>query len=59
MEWILDACGVTRSGNAIPVLIHPDANSMESTGIRVVLIGGLMWRNGEIKNACVKCRNTS
>ncbi len=53
LEWILDACGVTRSGNAIPVLIHPDANSMESTGIRVVLIGGLSGRPADVSVARV------
>jgi rhamnogalacturonyl hydrolase YesR len=47
-QWILDACGITRSGSAIPVLIHPDASNMMSTGIRVVLIGGLNGRSEDV-----------
>ena len=48
IPWRLDACGVTRSGSAIPVLLHPDASDPDSTSIRVLLIGGLSGRPGDV-----------
>ena len=48
IPWRLDACGVTRSGSAIPVLLHPDASDPDSMSIRVLLIGGLSGRPGDV-----------
>ncbi|MBT5319155.1 MAG: hypothetical protein HOL45_04545 [Chloroflexi bacterium] len=51
LQWSLDACGVTRSGAAIPALIHPDMYGPSSSGIpgiRAVLIGGLSGRTEDV-----------
>ena len=51
LRWILDACGITRSGSVIPALVHPDANDPAATGTRVVLIGGLRGRSADVEAA--------
>lgn len=40
-QWRLDACGLTRSGSVISVLLHPDAFNPDSSSLRVLLLGGL------------------
>ncbi|MCH7593891.1 MAG: glycoside hydrolase family 88 protein [Chloroflexi bacterium] len=46
--WRLDACGVTRSGKAISVLLHPDAFNPESVAVRVLMIAGLSGRSADV-----------
>lgn len=48
LQWSLDACGVTRSGSAIPALIHPDTYDPTAPGIRAILIGGLSGRSEDV-----------
>ncbi len=51
LHWSLDACGITRSGIAIPVLIHPQANNPASTAVRAILIGGLSGKPEDVDAA--------
>ncbi|MBI4219442.1 MAG: glycoside hydrolase family 88 protein [Chloroflexi bacterium] len=39
--WRVDACGVTRAGRQIAVLVHADAYSRDANRSRVLILGGL------------------
>ena len=49
--WTQDACGVTRSERAVPVLLHRDAYADESEKARVLLVGGLSGRADDVELA--------
>lgn len=48
LHWTHDACGVTSSGRAIPVLVDTDMYDTGHPGIRVVVIGGLSGHPGDV-----------
>ncbi|MDP7579289.1 MAG: glycoside hydrolase family 88 protein [SAR202 cluster bacterium] len=47
--WSVTSCGVTRSERAIPALIDRHAYSPATDRVRVLLVGGLSGRPGDVK----------
>ena len=49
--WSMTACGVTRSERPIPALVDRDAYAPATARTRVLLIGGLSGRPGDVEVA--------
>ena len=49
--WSRTACGVTRSMGQIPALIDRNAYSVETSRIRILLVGGLSGHNADVDMA--------